>query len=800
MSIGRITGGKSSAVSKLLNIIGMAMAFAALYIIMVQVHYDLGYNKKVKDSDRIFALAMPDWFTPGNWMSTLSRPLCEAAIDNVPGVECGGMIYLAGSSETTQLSRGEDGSGTITLKASNLSQGALSVFGFEAVEGRVEELSKWTDLLLSESKAKELGLHAGDVLYQRLDDGTTSQLKIAAVFKDYPTNSDLHGIDYFSNCGDQNIENFSEWSYPYFVKLQSKEDKEKFEHMAFDHILKTFLNMAQSEGEDISDEELEECKSRLEIKLFPFDGMYFDKTLNSPGRSGSKTTTYTLLAIAVLIIVIAFINFINFFFALVPLRLKDVNTRKILGASRSSLIGRVICESGLMIALSLAAAWGLVKLFCNSPLSSLIVCNALVSRNVGVALWTAICGLVLAIAASLYPAFYITSFSPALALKGSLGSASKGKAFRIGLIGFQFTVSIVLIICACFVTMQRQYMLHYDMGFDRSRLLQVNTSYGIANMRKTASSKLKSNPAVADITFANGNLIAEERMGWGREFKGKNMVFQCYPVQWNFLDFMGIDIVEGRNFSESDEKCENGIFIFNEAARDKYGLSLEDRVQGHRGETEIAGFCKNFNFKPLASSVEPFAFYIFGQHSWKTLSTLYIRTAEGADIPSLIDWIKTQLSEMDPSIAKDEWDVQFFDSTLNSHYVKEQKTSRIILLFTVLAIVISLMGVFGLVMFEAEYRRKEIGIRRVNGAKVSDILMMFNAKFIKIVLVCFAVAAPLAYLITDAYLRGYAYRMPIYVWVFAAALAAVLLVTLIVVTLRSLSAALSDPVDAIKTE
>ena len=228
MSIGRITGGKSSAVSKLLNIIGMAMAFAALYIIMVQVHYDLGYNKKVKDSDRIFALAMPDWFTPGNWMSTLSRPLCEAAIDNVPGVECGGMIYLAGSSETTQLSRGEDGSGTITLKASNLSQGALSVFGFEAVEGRVEELSKWTDLLLSESKAKELGLHAGDVLYQRLDDGTTSQLKIAAVFKDYPTNSDLHGIDYFSNCGDQNIENFSEWSYPYFVKLQSKEDKEKF--------------------------------------------------------------------------------------------------------------------------------------------------------------------------------------------------------------------------------------------------------------------------------------------------------------------------------------------------------------------------------------------------------------------------------------------------------------------------------------------------------------------------------------------------------------------------------------------
>lgn len=149
MSIGRITGGKSSAASKLLNIIGMAMAFAALYIIMVQVNYDLGYNKKVKDSDRIYVISMPDWYSPGNWMTTLSRPLCESAINTVSGVECGGMIYLAGASESTQLSLREDGSETISLQASSLSLGALSVFGFEAVEGSLEGLSKWTDLIFS---------------------------------------------------------------------------------------------------------------------------------------------------------------------------------------------------------------------------------------------------------------------------------------------------------------------------------------------------------------------------------------------------------------------------------------------------------------------------------------------------------------------------------------------------------------------------------------------------------------------------------------------------------------------------
>ena len=202
----------------------------------------------------------------------------------------------------------------------------------------------------------------------------------------------------------------------------------------------------------------------------------------------------------------------------------------------------------------------------------------------------------------------------------------------------------------------------------------------------------------------------------------------------------------------------------------------------------------------LAEDVEPFALYVFGRNSWKLLNTLYIRTQPGADIPALMDWIKNKLHELDPSVPKDEFEVSFFDSRLDSEYGKERRTSRIILLFTALAIVISLMGVFGLVMFEAEYRRKEIGIRRVNGATVPDILKMFNVKFVRIVLVCFVLSLPIAWLIVDAYFKGFAYRMPIYWWVFVIALAAVLLVTVTVVTLRSLSAALSDPVDSIKSE
>lgn len=799
MSIRNIIGGKSSAVSKMLNIVGMAMAFAALYVIMVQVNFDLGYNKKVKDSDRIYAISMPDWFTPGNWRTTLSRPLCENVINNVSCVECGGTTSI-GKGYSEKFSLQEDGSSSFYLNVSQSSLGAFKVFSVEAVEGSIDNIVPWKDLVISDTKAEKLGLHVGDVIYSHNHGATMQQYNIAAIYKHFPSNTDLSEIECFVNMGDLNIDLFSEWSYPYFVKLNSADDIEPFEKQAFDYVVKTFNNMANEHGEELSEEDRKEAESRLKIKLFPFDEMYFEKTISSAGRSGSKTTTYTLLAIAILVIVIAFINFINFFFALVPVRLNSVNTRKILGASRSNLVFGIVVESVVMIIVALALAAGIVKLFCGSTIAALIPCSTLISNNIAIAFGTALGGIVLAIVSSLYPALYITAFPPAFALKGSFGTASKGMAFRVGLICFQFIVSLILIICASFVTMQRQYMLHYDMGFDRSNLLQVNTSSKIAAMRESATSELKNNPEIKDVTFASGDIVTSFRMDWGRPFKGEQINFKCYPVQHNFLDFMGIEIVEGRNFTDSDELCDNGVFIFNEAARDKFGLTLEDKIHGHQTETDIVGICKNFNYKALSEGIEPFALYIFGKNSWTTLNTLYIRTQPGADIPTLIDWIKTKLNEMDPSVPKDEFDVMFFDSRLDSEYGRERNTSRIILLFTVLAITISLMGVFGLVMFEAEHRRKEIAIRRINGASVVDVLKMFNIKFIRIVIVCFVLSIPISWLIVDAYLKGFAYRMPTHWWVFFSAFLSVMIVTLIVVTLRCLSAALSNPIKSIKTE
>ena len=289
-------------------------------------------------------------------------------------------------------------------------------------------------------------------------------------------------------------------------------------------------------------------------------------------------------------------------------------------------------------------------------------------------------------------------------------------------------------------------------------------------------------------------------MGWGRQVHGKDAHWLCYPVAWNFLQFMHIPVIEGRDFLPSDEKCENGIFIFNAKARDEFDIKLDDKIDGHICLTDVAGFCRNFNYTTLRDAVEPFCFYVFGSRPWRNLKTLYIRTMPGVDMKSLFSSIKTTLAGFDGDTSPEDFEVKFFDRTLESNYKKEQSLSTLITLFTILAIIISLMGVFGLVMFETEYRRKEIGVRRVNGATVGEILKMFNSKFIIIVLISFAVAAPLSWYVMSRYLDGFAYRIPLYPWVFIVALAAVLLITVAVVTFRSIRAASENPVRSLRTE
>ena len=713
----------------------------------------------------------------------------EYVLNASPDIEAGGCGKIMGNPIAVRVS---DDQSPVAITVAAMNQGARDVFGFELVAGNWEDLTG-KGYALSESAAQRLGVQVGDVI--KYHDGSAWQdMSIVAIYKEMPKHSDLSSFEMLANMGDFSIDDWSEFSFFYFLKLREGADPSAITEVA-KPVCKQFFSIMQ--GVDATDDD-------VKFGLYPvrLTDMYFDSnSYYAPGKAGNKTTTMTLLIIAIFVVVIAFINYINFFFAMVPLRLKSINTRKILGSSRFQLVMSSVGESVLMVVIALGLAVAVVTLFRQSTLASLIDTSLDFSQNFGVVALTVGLGLFVSVAASLYPALFATSFNPAFALKGTFGATQKGKAFRIGLIGLQFTVSIVLIICAIFVHQQRQYMMNHDMGFNQECLLQSQVSTNLATNREAVESQLRADAAIKDIAWGDGPFIQDSRMSWGRKVRGEDAGWQVYPVSWNFLRFMGIDIVEGRDFTPADEQS-TGTYIFNEDAKNRYQITLEDQIGGHDGQVaEIAGFCKDFNFASLRLPMGPFAFYVYGKDPWHICQRLFIRTEAGVDVPALMERIRKTLNDLDPDLGEGmSYEVWPFSQSIENQYKKEQNLSKLVNLFTVLAIVISLMGVFGLVMFETEHRRKEIGIRRVHGATVQQILAMFNSRFVKIVLVCFVIAVPVSIVIMRRYLEGFAYQVPLHVWVFAIALLAVLGVTIAVVTLRSLRAATVNPVKSLRNE
>ena len=791
--------------SSILNVLGLTATFAALYIILIQVRHDLTYNRALKDGDRIYCMMTGDRFADYGASSWICRPIAEAVITASPDVEAGGCGYFGKNASSADIIFDEDHPMTVKLGA--FSNGGKDVFGFELVAGNWDDWINDGTYAVSESTAQRLGVQVGDVAKLRKKTWRGIELgdaQIVAIYKDMPANTDCATFDMFYNIGDRSLENWSEWGFNYFVKLRKGADLDAFDEAAKPALKDANMRMHGVDPTSLSEEELaqwDKAGNDVMLHLMKLTDTYFAENINAPGITGNHTTTMTLLAIAIAVIVIAFINYINFFFAMVPLRLKSVNTRKIMGSSRFQLVISFVGESVTMVVIALGLAMAVVTLFRQSTQVALIDTSLEFGQNRGIAALTVGSALFISVAASLYPALFATSFNPAFALKGTLGTTQKGKAFRIGLIGLQFTVSIVLIICSIFIHEQRQFMLNRDMGFDREQLLTVMTTAKIGFERETAENQLKADAAIKDVAWGDGPFIKDERMGWNRDFKGGSVHWQCYPVSWNFLDFMGIEMAEGRMFTPNDELSEDGVYILNETAQKMFDISLGDHIQGHTsGTAEVAGICKDFNYSALRNEIGPFALYVFGKSPWRPCMQLFIRTEAGVDGPAVMKRIQATLHDLDPTLAAKDFDVQLFDQTLQSQYKKEQNLSKLITLFTILAIVISLMGVFGLVMFETEHRRKEIDIRRVHGATVKQILAMFNSRFVKIVLVCFVIAMPVSIVIMRRYLEGFAYQVPLHVWVFAIALIAVLGVTVTVVTLRSLRAATVNPVKSLRSE
>ena len=796
---------KRYKVASLLNVLGLTLAFVAFYVIASQVWFTITYNGSFPNADRTYLIS-PD-FGGGNdgevkWSTNSPGNLAYTAAEQFPDAE-----EVASTMPYPRISRIWIKRNDYTMDSFNeyVYQGTANVptfFGFECLAGDFSQLKEPNTVAMARSKSEKLGVGVGDVIYfeggPMHDDGKpTVQQTIVAIYEDMPKNCMFSHWGIMQNDEGVYTEGNNNWNYSNFVRMREGADINSYIEIFKKGYADWFLGMVQEwmamvedpEEKAMAQEELESGAQVLETRLVSLDKLYYDGNFYDSGnfRTGKRSTPIILGSIAFIIVLIAFINFVNFFFALVPVRMRAVNICKVFGASQGTLRWNFLFEAIGLVLLAMALTFYLMIVIKDSFITNYSICSLALSDNIPVIIMVVALMVLLAVVAALYPAFYITRFNASLGVKGGFAQSATGRRLRSIMVGVQFTVAMILIIVTAVFFLQYRYMIKYDLGFDRENIVTF-ASWDLGTRPETVVERLQQHPDAVDVTASAVNLFRCNQM-WGREYEGKEYVVRANPVRWNFLDFFGFDVVDGNGFTPSSAE-RNEIVMMNRMHRD-VGIPL-----GYKEGKQYpyVGIIKDIRLTSLAQDDEYYAFYCAEADS--RMSHFYIRLRAGANVEAFAEYVKNLSKELAP--AADDPELYYLEEWVESLYKQTKNDMVLIGLFAVLAIVIALMGVFGIVMFETQHRRSEIAVRKVYGATTSQMIGMLNLRYVWIVLGCFVVAAPVAWYITSRWLEQFANRIASPWWIYVAALAVVLAVTVGLVTLRSWKAATENPADVVK--
>ena len=778
---------RKTGVSTLINILGMSVAFAAAMILMVQVKWDSTYDKNFEGHEKVFRMEN-NWMDDGLFYTGISRPIIELIRTASPNLEAVGTLKEGGQQV---FYKEGDKESAITIPYAQIDSSMLSVFPFEWVEGSAKEFTTRGTAILNEAFAQMI-FGEESAVGKLLLTGDSDQYRIIGVFKNTPRNYSMHyGI--IANMGDWFLHEGNEWSFSAYLKLYNPAQVRETESAILDALAPDLF-------EGSSDEEI--AKYRKGFRLSNLHDAHFERDVRANIASANKSITISLAAIAILLILIAIINFINFAFAEIPFRIKSINTRKVLGEGRGSLIGRQIVNAGIIALVAFALACLIVHVVSGTSWASYVSDSIALKENIGILAITLGVALLSAVAAGIAPALYSTSQPAALVLKGSYGTSVRGRSLRNALVALQFILSFVFILMALYVNVQTKFMANKDMGFPQENILQVWCGYYAGGAHNAVHDKLLQNPSIVDVTFSDNLIVSDQKMGWGRTGDdGKQVFMEVLPVTDDFVRFFGLQIVEGRDFQKSDNQSETGCFIANETFIQSFPqYHVGSLVGGHVDNTEIVGIVKDFNFKSLKHPMGPLVLLNWGKTQWRNFSVMYVKTAPGADFKEVSDYIKETVCAFDPSREPDQVAVRHLDEWIENMYQSEQSLGKLITIASLVALLIAIIGIIGLVFFETQFLKKEIAVRRVNGATVGSILQMINKKYLVMAGSSFVIAAPIAYYLMTAWRKGFAYQAPVPVWIFLVALSVVAAITLAVVTLQSWRAANANPVESLKNE
>lgn len=773
-----------------INILGLAVGMAACFLIYLYVHFETSYDAFNTKADRIYRL-VTDIKTPSDLMQlgSSSSTMAIHLRKDFPEVES----FVRISNQSFLVRKGNI---KFQEKKTIMADSTLfKIFDFPLVSGdKNTALKEPMSIVISQTAAKKYFGNSNPVGQTVLLTGEAINATITGVMKDMPENSQIKADMVVSMSSQQRIykqsldSNWTDFSVVSYLLLKPHASPKAL-------VAKFPAFIATNIGEQLKEQQLS-----FTLFLEPLKDVYIKSKRDSGQEAGSLTNVYIFSIIAVFILLIACINFINLTTARSAERAKEVGIRKVVGAARFQLAKQFIGESILICFIAFIVAVLLCALL-------LPLFNQLASKPVSTPLFyhpLYIFSLFLASVfiggiAGFYPSLVLSSFKPVAVLKGRFATGKKGLILRKGLVIFQFAISIILIVGTLVVYIQLNYMRSRDLGFSKDQMMIIDTN-GDKN-KEVFKQSLSSVPGVLSTSFSNG-IPGDGNIRTGSKVENKAGDMQVasldlYIVDFNYINQYKMKIIAGRNFSESFSTDTTQAMIINESAVKLLGYASAKEVIGRNFEQwgkkgKIIGVVKDFHYQSLQQPIRPLTMLIEPQ-DYQILS---IKVTTGG----LSATIKEIGEKWNKIIPNRQFYYTFLNESFDKQYRAEERFGNLFFNFAILAIFISCLGLLGLASYSTIQRTKEIGVRKVLGASVSNIVNLLSIDFLKLVLIAFIIAAPIAWFSMNKWLQDFAYRIDLTWWIFAIAGVAAIVIAFGTISFQAIKAAMANPVKSLRTE
>ncbi len=792
----------------LINITGLAAGLACFILIALYVVDELSYDRYNEKADRIYRINGDIVFGGNNLQLAVSSDAMGAALKtDYPQVE--EFVRFYNSNGYRLVKKGSE-----YIREDNVVHAdstLFSVFTLPAIGGDVKTaLNEPNTVVITGSTARKY-FGSTNVVGKNIetDENQSTLYKITAVIKDIPRNSHFNFDFIFSM---DNVQypwgNFLSHNFQTYILLKPGTDYKAFEKNFGQVIEKYVLPQAKQFMNIGSMEEFAKAGNRLEYSLIPLTDIHLhsDRTPEL-GVNGDIQYVYIFSAVALFVLLLACINFMNLSTARSAGRAKEVGIRKVLGSEKRLLVRQFLMESVLTTFLSLLLALGIVALcigYFNNLAGKQLSFTTIFQP--AYLLWLVVLLVLVGFLAGGYPAFFLASFKPIAVLKGRLATGFKKSSLRSTLVVFQFATSIILIVGTIVVYRQLNYIQTKKIGFNKDQVLVIKGTGALRNNTDAFKNELAKMPGVKATSFAgylpvsgsarNDNSYSKEAVMDSKN--GLNM--QTWIMDYDYLNLMGMELLAGRNFSK-DFGADSSALIINEATAKFLGYEnpvgkklytyFQDQFSTRLISYDIIGVVKNFHFESLKQNIGPLCFRL-GKADWVTAAKV-----NTADMNNLLSSVEKKWKSMAPGMP---FNYQFLDESFDNMYRVEQRTGKMGLTLAIIAILIACLGLFGLATYTAEQRIKEIGIRKVLGATVTNLVSMLSKDFLKLVLIASVIAFPFAWWAMNKWLEDFAYRINIGWWIFLVAGSIAFLIALVTISSQAIKAALANPVKNLRTE